>query len=150
MRKLVNGTAVAWRGEGILILGPTGSGKSDLTLRLIDAGATLIADDVVEMVREGHALLLSFPPEGPAELKGKMEVKGLGIMSVPAAPPRVALALVVRSTPKENVELVPDSLESEWLGLQVATIGIGLLEPSAPAKVRLALAKLTRSIIPPS
>jgi HPr kinase/phosphorylase len=150
MRRLVNGTAVAWRGQGVLILGPTGSGKSDLTLRLIDSGATLIADDVVELVCEDHALLLSFPPEGPADLKGKMEVKGLGIMSVPVAPPAVPLALVVRSTPLAEVELIPESLESEWLGLAVTTIGIHLLEPSAPAKVRLALAKLTRSIIPPS
>ena len=150
MRRLVNGTAVAWRGQGVLILGPTGAGKSDLTLRLIDSGATLIADDVVELRRDGTELLLSFPPEGPAELKGKMEVKGLGIMSVPAAPPAVPLALVVRSTPLAEVELIPESLESEWLGLAVTTIGIHLLEPSAPAKVRLALAKLTRSIIPPS
>jgi HPr kinase/phosphorylase len=150
MRRLVNGTAVAWRGAGILILGPTGSGKSDLTLRLIDAGATLIADDVVELKRAGQALLLSFPPEGPAELKGKMEVKGLGIMSVPAAPPDVPLALVVQATPRDKVELIPESLESEWLGLSATTIGIDLLAPSAPAKVRLALAKLARSIIPPS
>lgn len=150
MRRLVNGTAVAWRGQGILILGPTGSGKSDLTLRLIDSGAALVADDVVELSRDGNQLLLSFPPEGPADLKGKMEVKGLGIMSVPVAPPAVPLALVVRSTPPAEVELIPESLESEWLGLAVTTIGIHLLEPSAPAKVRLALAKLTRSIIPPS
>jgi serine kinase of HPr protein (carbohydrate metabolism regulator) len=150
MRRLVNGTAVAWRGQGILILGPTGSGKSDLTLRLIDSGATLVADDLVELKRDGEQALLSFPPEGPADLKGKMEVKGLGIMSVPVAPPEVPLALVVQSTPPAEVELIPDSLESEWLGLMIATIRIHLLEPSAPAKVRLALAKLTRSIIPPS
>jgi len=150
MRRLVNGTAVAWRGEGILILGPSGSGKSDLTLRLLDSGATLIADDLVEMRRAGDVLLLSFPPEGPADLKGKMEVKGLGIMSVAVALPEIPLALVVKSTPPAEVELIPESLESEWLGLPVATIGIPLLEPSAPAKVRLALAKLTRSIIPPS
>jgi serine kinase of HPr protein (carbohydrate metabolism regulator) len=150
MRRLVNGTGVAWRGLGVLILGPTGAGKSDLTLRLIDAGATLIADDVVELKRAGDALLLSFPPEGPADLKGKMAVKGLGIVSVPASPPAVPLALVVESTPPAEVTLLPDSLESEWLGLAVTTIRIPLLEPSAPAKVRLALAKLTRSIIPPS
>ena len=150
MRRLVNGTAVAWRGQGILILGPTGSGKSDLTLRLIDSGATLIADDVVELKRAGDQALLSFPPEGPADLKGKMEIKGLGIMSVPVAPPEVPLVLVVEARPPAEVELIPESLESEWLGLAVATIHIHLLEPSAPAKVRLALAKLTRSIIPPS
>jgi HPr kinase/phosphorylase len=150
MRRLINGTAVAWRGEGILILGPTGSGKSDLTLRLIDSGALLIADDLVELTRAGERLLLSFPPEGPADLKGKMEIKGLGIMSVPVAPPAAPLALVVRSTSPEDIALIPESLESEWLGLPVTTIGIHLLEPSAPAKVRLALAKLTRSIIPPT
>ncbi len=102
------------------------------------------------MKRAGNVLLLSFPPEGPAELKGKMEVKGLGIMSVAVAPPEIPLALVVESTPPAEIELIPESLESEWLGLPVTTIGIHLLEPSAPAKVRLALAKLTRSIIPPS
>jgi serine kinase of HPr protein (carbohydrate metabolism regulator) len=150
MRRLVNGTAVAWRGLGVLILGPSGSGKSDLTLRLIDSGATLIADDVVEMKRAGELLLLSFPPEGPTELKGHMEIKGLGIMSVPVAPPEIPLALVLEATPPDQVELIPESLESEWLGLPVTTLRIHLLEPSAPAKVRLALAKLTRSIIPPS
>jgi HPr kinase/phosphorylase len=150
MRRLVNGTAVAWRGQGVLILGDSGSGKSDLALRLIDAGATLVAEDVVEMTRDGSQLLLSFPPEGPADLKGKMEVKGLGIMSVPAAPPAAPLALVVQATAREEMALIPESLESEWLDLKVATIGIDLLEASAPAKVRLALAKLARSIIPPS
>jgi HPr kinase/phosphorylase len=150
MRRLVNGTAVAWRGLGVLILGPSGSGKSDLTLRLIDSGATLIADDLVEMKREGSLLLLSFPPEGPGELRGEMEIKGLGIMSVPVAPPEIPLALVVQATPPDKVELIPESLESEWLGLATTTLRIHLLEPSAPAKVRLALAKLTRSIIPPS
>ena len=150
MRKLVNGTAVAWRGLGVLILGPSGSGKSDLTLRLIDSGATLIADDVVELKRDGDLLLLSFPPEGPSDLKGKMEIKGLGITSVPVAPPETPLGLVLQATPADQVELIPESLESEWLGKPVTTLRIHLLEPSAPAKVRLALAKLTRSIIPPS
>src|SRR5262245_8168152 len=107
MRRLVNGTAVAWRGQGVLIVGPSGAGKSDLTLRLVDGGALLVADDVVEMVRDGEALLLSFPPEGPPDLRGKMEVKGLGIMGVPLAPARIPLALVVEATPPAEMELIP-------------------------------------------
>src|SRR4030095_5211048 len=114
----------------ILILGPSGAGKSDLTLRLIDSGATLVADDVVELKREGNALLLSSPPEGPGDLKGKMEVKGLGIMSVPVAPPEVPLALVVRSTPPAEGELMPETLESEWLFLPGSALRSG--PPVAP------------------
>src|ERR1041385_2406330 len=109
MRRLINGTAVAWRGMGVLILGPSGSGKSDLTLRLIDSGATLIADDVVELKRDGEVLLLSSPAEGPAGLRGKREIKGLGIMSVPAAPPDIPLSLVLQETPPSEVELIPES-----------------------------------------
>jgi HPr kinase/phosphorylase len=150
MRQLVNGTALAWRGQGVLIRGPSGSGKSDLTLRLLDSGATLISDDVVEMKRADRRLLLSFPPESPSDLKGKIVARGLGLVDVAAAPPEVELALVVEATPPAEVEILPESLDSEWLGLPVTTLRIPLLEPSAPAKVRLALAKLSRSIIPPS
>jgi hypothetical protein len=62
----------------------------------------------------------------------------------------VPLALVVQATAREDVAPLPESLESEWLELKITTIGIDLLGPSAPAKVRLALAKLARSIIRPS
>jgi len=116
----------------------------------LDGGATLIADDLVEMKRVGNRLLLSFPPDSPAELKGKIVARGLSLVDVAVAPPEVELALVVEATPPAEVDILPDSLDFEWLGLPVTTIRIPLLEPSAPAKVRLALAKLTRSIIPPS
>jgi hypothetical protein len=71
-------------------------------------------------------------------------------VDVPAAPAEIPLALVVEATPPGKVEAIPESLQSEWLDLAVTTLRIHLPEPSAPAKVRLALAKLTRSIIPPS
>ena len=44
---LVHGTCVDLDGRGILLRGPSGSGKSDLALRLIDSGARLVADDQV-------------------------------------------------------------------------------------------------------
>jgi serine kinase of HPr protein (carbohydrate metabolism regulator) len=42
----LHATAVALGEAGVLLLGPPGSGKSDLALRLIDRGAILIADDL--------------------------------------------------------------------------------------------------------
>ena len=56
MRRMANGTAVACDGKAVLILGEPGVGKSDLALRLIDQGAALIADDLVELTRGADGL----------------------------------------------------------------------------------------------
>jgi len=69
-----------------LLLGKPGSGKSDLALRLLDRGFVLVADDRVEVL-DGIA-------RAPAPLAGLLEVRGLGIVCLPALP-QVALALVV-------------------------------------------------------
>ena len=44
--KRVHSSAIVLEDNGILIIGDSGSGKSDLALRLIDSGATLISDDI--------------------------------------------------------------------------------------------------------
>ena len=70
----------------MLLLGPPGSGKSDLLLRLLDHGFVLVADDQVE-VAAGVA-------RPPAALAGLLEVRGLGLMRVPyAAQASVQLAV---------------------------------------------------------
>ncbi len=74
--RLVSGTALAWDGLGILLLGPTGCGKSDLAIRMIEAGARLVSDDVVELRREGDRVLLTFPDAAPPELRGRIEARG--------------------------------------------------------------------------
>jgi len=79
MRKVANGTAVAWNGKAALILGPPGSGKSDLALRLIEGGAQLIADDLVELTRSGAQVMAAFPGDAPPELRGRIEARGLGV-----------------------------------------------------------------------
>ena len=65
----IHATAVALEGLGILLRGPSGSGKSDLGIRLIDRGAVLIADDRVDLRRRGDNILAS-PPNA---LAGKIE-----------------------------------------------------------------------------
>src|SRR5437763_699931 len=57
----VHGTCVAIAGEGVLLRGMPGSGKSDLALRLIDGGARLVADDQTELTRRGDTITAAAP-----------------------------------------------------------------------------------------
>ena len=150
MRKMANGTAVAWNGKAVLILGPSGSGKSDLALRLIDQGAELIADDLVELTRSGALVMAAFPADAPPDLKGRIEARGLGIVAVPAAAAPVALALVIEATPAPDVERLPKSTSYQWFDMDIPTLRLALLEASTPTKVRLALGAISGSIIRPS
>lgn len=78
MKKLPNVTGVAIEGRGILISGPSGSGKSSLALELIDRGARLIGDDgVVVSARAGR--LHASPP---AETEGLIEIRNVGIVEI--------------------------------------------------------------------
>jgi hypothetical protein len=75
---------------GILILGESGSGKSDLVLRLIEQGAQLVADDRTDLFTENGTLMA----RAPASLAGLIEARGVGIVALPfAAQARVALAV---------------------------------------------------------
>ena len=74
-KQLIYATAVCWGDDAILLMGESNLGKSDLALRLIDRGATLVSDDQVFMEREGDRIVLS----PPAELRGKIELRYLGI-----------------------------------------------------------------------
>jgi HPr kinase/phosphorylase len=82
----VHGSCAQRSGEGVLIVGPSGSGKSDLLVRLLARGFTLVADDQVDVL-DGEA-------SPPASLIGLLEVRGLGILRLPAIYP-VPLRLVV-------------------------------------------------------
>ncbi len=85
-------------GEGVLILGEPGTGKSDLALRLIDEPGfgtsespmrgTLISDDQVIITREEDRLVAS----APSTIRGKLEVRGLGIVSLVTLPSGPAAA----------------------------------------------------------
>ena len=133
----IHGTAVALGDDGILLQGPSGSGKSDLALRLIDGGAHLVSDDQTEItVRQGE-LRLSAPPA----IAGRLEVRGLGILSVPSVP-SAELRLVVTLVAPEQVERLPEPQFRAFLGCRVPLLALVPFEASAPAKLRLALAAL--------
>ena len=71
----IHGSCASRDGAGVLVLGPAGSGKSDLVLRLLDRGFDLVADDRVE-IEHGMA-------RAPASLAGLIEVRGLGLLRLP-------------------------------------------------------------------
>lgn len=85
---LIHASCAARDGNGILLTGPPGSGKSDLLLRLLDRGFHLVADDQVD-VTDGAAC-------PPASLAGLLEIRGLGIVRMNyVAPVRLVLSVVL-------------------------------------------------------
>lgn len=126
------------RPAGVLLLGPPGSGKSDLALRLIDAGFSLVADDRVEIDAAGALPLAS----APAALAGLIELRGIGILGVPRALPRAPVVLVASLTPATAQERLPETMTTALAGHVVPTIPVDAAAPSAVARIRLALAVL--------
>lgn len=121
----VHGSCAARDGAGVLLIGPSGSGKSDLLLRLLDRGYMLVADDRVDIV-DGVAC-------APSALAGLLEVRGLGIFRLPhVACARIALAVDLGSTP-ERLPL------PGWYSPGVPLIALDATATSAPQRLTLAL-----------
>jgi HPr kinase/phosphorylase len=130
----VHGTSVILGSDGILLQGPPGSGKSDLALRLIDAGALLVADDQTELALVGDGVVMS----APAAIAGRIEVRGLGILRVPSAPSAV-LRLAVRLVAPPQIERLPEPQFCTMLGRSVPLLALAPFEGSAVAKLKLAV-----------
>ncbi|HLY57166.1 MAG TPA: RNase adapter RapZ [Stellaceae bacterium] len=128
----VHGTAVVVAGRGVLLRGPPGAGKSDLALRLIAGGGTLVADDQVEIEPVEGALIAS-PPE---TIAGLLEVRGVGIRRLPFVR-SVRLVLVVDLV--AAIERLPEARHAEIAGLDLPALELLPFEASAVAKLRLAL-----------
>ncbi len=98
----LHATTVALNGRGMLIVGPSGSGKSALALRLMSLGARLVADDRTAVSRQGETLVAQCPPAG----RGLIEARGVGLLR--ADPCDAAdLALVVDLSQTEADRLPP-------------------------------------------
>lgn len=141
----VHGTAIAAEGRAVLIRGPSGSGKSDLALRAIATGssplvqeaAMLVADDRVIVRPERGGLSVA----APAALLGLLEVRGVGIVRVPAVE-KAHLVLVADLVAPSAIERLPEEGQTVEIvpGWPVRRIAITPFEPSAPIKLLLALA----------
>lgn len=132
----LHASTVALDGRAVLILGTSGSGKSDLALRLLDRGFTLVSDDQTIIRRDRDRLVAAPPPA----IAGKLEIRGLGIVALDyQANQPVALAVELTS----DIQRLPDESRTRpFLGIEVPLISIDALTASAPSKVALALDRM--------
>ncbi len=113
----IHATAVALDADrGVLIVGPSGSGKSELALRLMAFGARLVADDRVDLhVAQGKLMATC-----PASLAGMIEMRGIGILG--AAPlPQARLVLAVNLGEQET-ERLPPRRSQTFLGVDLPLV----------------------------
>ena len=132
----VHASTVALDGRAVLITGPSGSGKSDLALRMLDRGFTLVSDDQTIVKKDGSRLIASAPPT----IAGKLEIRGIGIVEMQRSE-NVPVALIVELT-SEIQRMPDDSRERPILGVRVPLITIDAMTASAPSKVAIALDRM--------
>ena len=140
----IHASCVAIGGRGVLLLGASGAGKSDLALRLIDGGARLVADDrTIVFVKNGalHA-------RAPSTIAGLLEIRGVGIVKLPARA-FVKLALVVHlgredaRLPVLRLYRPPSTLKPNT---KLPQIALDARFAATPAKIRTALAAFSRGL----
>jgi len=116
----LHGCMVDMRGVGVLIIGKSGSGKSETAIGLLERGAALVADDMVRVKYVGGELVASAPDLS----RGYMEIRGIGIVNVAnlyglaSIRPDKCLDLVVMLKPHADLN------EVDRLGMQQKTYEI--------------------------
>ena len=132
----LHASCVALDGRAVLITGISGSGKSDLSLRLLDRGFLLVSDDQTILRKIGERVIAS----APATIAGKLEIRGVGIVDMETIQD-VPVALLVELT-SEVTRLPDDSRERPVLGVKIPLVSVDAMTASAASKVALALDRL--------
>jgi len=132
---------------GVLLLGDSGAGKSDLALRLVAMGARLVADDRCEIFFDGTTLRA----RAPHRLAGLMEIHGVGVVALPfVLEARIALVVLAgESHPQrlpERRRYRPPLIIALPEDLCPAEILVQALAASAPAKILAAAAAFDKRL----
>ena len=128
--KNIHATCINLNSKGVLILGDSGSGKSDLALRLITMfSAKLVGDDRINIKKNNRKIIAS----SPDVLKGLLEVRGVGVIKINYKE-ETSVDLVIKLT-SEKIERMPESLKYELDGVSLPLFYLNPLEVSAPSKV---------------
>ncbi|MBO5997441.1 MAG: HPr kinase/phosphatase C-terminal domain-containing protein [Alphaproteobacteria bacterium] len=135
---LVHASCVKWQNKGILLIGDSGCGKSTGALALIGKGATLIADDYVEISVQNDTVVA----DCPQTISGKMEVRGVGIISIENLP-QTNIDVVINCVPDfKSYPRMSHSKSWEEAGKKVPLYELCPFENIFTEKVSLILATL--------
>lgn len=128
-------TCISLNHKGILFIGKSGAGKSDLALRLIEEiGAILVSDDRTDIFAENNSVYASCPEP----IKGLLEVRGLGIIKKDFIP-QEKIHLIVELVENYNqIDRLPNKDFFEYKGIKIPKIKIYPFETSAVYKIKLA------------
>lgn len=129
----IHATSVTFCGHGLLIRGDSASGKSDLALRLLDAGGALISDDQTLIELRGDRLIAS----APESIRGLIEIRGHGIVRMACAQDAQIHAVIQCETGK--IERMPPPASYDIHGILLPLYLIHPFEASAVAKIRAIL-----------
>ncbi len=131
----IHATCVSLKQKGILLLGKSGTGKSDLALRLIEElGAKLVSDDRTNLFSENNNLYASCPKL----LEGLLEVRGIGIIKKEFLSQKKIDLVVDLVERYDQIERLPDEECFEYMGIKIPKIKIYPFEASAIYKIKLA------------
>lgn len=130
----IHATSVVIDGRAVLLAGRSGSGKSDLALRLIDRGARLVSDDYTVLENRDGILFADAPPQ----IAGQMEIRGVGLTELACAGATPVALMLTLDGPVDR--LPPDTIPTIMLeGVDIPTLPLAALEASAPIKAEVAL-----------
>jgi HPr kinase/phosphorylase len=132
---LLHASCVAIDGQGVLLAGAPGAGKSDVALRLIDAGGELVADDQTAL-RVENGRLTAFPPPSIA---GLLEVRHVGLLKMPYCPSAPVMLYVELVPDAAALQRLPEAEELFLLDQPVRRLSLPSYESATPAKIRAAL-----------
>jgi serine kinase of HPr protein (carbohydrate metabolism regulator) len=140
MTQPLHATAVVRHGpggwRGVLLRGTPGSGKSDMALRLIDAGWRLVADDYAHVFASDGRLFACTPDR----IAGRIEARGLGIVPLPYHPvARIILLVDCAQTPAERL---PDADFETVAGISLPRLTLDVRPASAVVTLGLAIERL--------
>jgi serine kinase of HPr protein (carbohydrate metabolism regulator) len=127
--QIISASAIKFEKCGILLIGNSGSGKSDMCLRAINVGGNLISDDQTIIRKENNQLWADCLPQ----LQGLLEIRGIGILKIPSIP-RVKLDFVIQL--QDSIERLPLPQSWDMLDTSLPKYSIYAKQSSAIAVLR--------------